>query len=488
LISPLEGPVACVDLETTGGMAARHRIIEVGIVLLERGAVVESWSSLVNPGVRIPPSIAEFTGIDDAMVAAAPTFAEISEEVRRRLDGRLFVAHNARFDYGFLRAEFRRLGQRYSAPVMCTVRLSRLLSPEESRHNLDALIDRHRLTCNARHRALGDAEVLPPLLVCLARATSAEIFAETCARVLHEPRLPAQLPPELADDMPDAPGVYVFRDEHSVPLYVGKGNNIRSRVLAHFAAARQQLPPDAVHGAAHRDDKDTRLARTVRKVEWFETGGELGALLLEQNLLRQWLPVENRRPRRVQEAFVIGLQDGADGMIATIEPLTAESFADDSECYGPFRARDDALKALNGKAREAGLCLRLLGLESGEGSCVAHQLGRCRGACVGREPRVLHDARTRLALASLRLKRWPFAGAIAVREPAPDGHGSVLHVLDRWRHVGTAADEGELQDLLRTRQQTDVSIDIDSYRVIGRCLERTGPRDLVMLSSAATHA
>jgi DNA polymerase-3 subunit epsilon len=101
---------------------------------------------------------------------------------------------------------------------------------------------------------------------------------------------------------------------------------------------------------------------------------------------------------------------------------------------------------------------------------------------------VLHDARTRLALASLRLKRWPFAGAIAVREPAPDGHGSVLHVLDRWRHVGTAADEGELQDLLRTRQQTDVSIDIDSYRVIGRCLERTGPRDLVMLSSAATHA
>jgi DNA polymerase-3 subunit epsilon len=488
LTSPLEGLVACVDLETTGGRAARHRIIEVGIVLLERGAVIESWSSLVNPGVRIPPSIAEFTGIDDSMVAVAPTFAEVSAEVRRRLDGRLFVAHNARFDYGFLRAEFRRLGQRYSAPVLCTVRLSRLLSPEESRHNLDALIDRHGLTCRARHRALGDAEVLPPLLERLARATSAEDFAATCARVLHEPRLPAQLPPELADDCPDAPGVYVFRDEHSVPLYVGKGNNIRSRVLAHFAAARQQLPPDAVHGAARRDDKDTRLARTVRKVEWFETGGELGALLLEQNLLRQWLPVENRRPRRVQDAFVIGLQDGADGMIATIEPLTAESFAVDSECYGPFRARDDALKALNGKAREAGLCLRLLGLESGEGSCVAHQLGRCRGACVGREPRVLHDARTRLALASLRLKRWPFAGAIAVREPAPDGHGSVLHVLDRWRHVGTAADEGELQDLLRTRQQTDVSIDIDSYRVIGRCLERTGPRDLVMLSSAATHA
>jgi DNA polymerase-3 subunit epsilon len=238
-----------------------------------------------------------------------------------------------------------------------------------------------------------------------------------------------------------------------------------------------------------RDDKDARLAQAVRKVEWFETGGELGALLLEQSFLRQWLPVENRRPRRLQDAFVITLEDNADaGVVATIEALTAEAFAIDRECYGPFRARDDALKALHGKAREAGLCLRVLGLESGEGSCVAHQLGRCRGACVGREPRALHDARTKLALASLRLKRWPFAGAIAVREPAPNGYGSVLHVLDHWCHVGTAADESELQDLLRTRQQVDASIDIDSYRVIGRCLERTAPRDLVMLSAAATRA
>src|SRR5688500_5092331 len=107
--SPLTTRVACVDLETTGAAAARGRIIEIGIVLLDGGEVVESWSSLVNPGVHIPPSITEFTGIDATMVASAPTFAEIAHEVRRRLEGRLFVAHNARFDYGFLRSEFRRL-------------------------------------------------------------------------------------------------------------------------------------------------------------------------------------------------------------------------------------------------------------------------------------------------------------------------------------------------------------------------------------------
>ena len=137
------------------------------------------------------------------------------------------------------------------------------------------------------------------------------------------------------------------------------------------------------------------------------------------------------------------LQDGADGMAATIEPLTAESFADDSECYGPFRARDDALKALNGKAREAGLCLRAAGARERRGlvrRAPARSLPRCLRRHASRVHCTMHARR--LALASLRLKRWPFAGAIAVREPAPDGHGSVLHVLDRWRHVGTAARRG----------------------------------------------
>ena len=129
----LRGPVACVDLETTGGMAVHHRIIEVGIVLLEDGEVVEQWSSLVNPGVRIPPSIEDFTGISNAMVEDAPPFEDLRREVRRRLDGRLFVAHNARFDYGFLRSEFRRCGERFAAPVLCTVRLSRVLSREHAR-------------------------------------------------------------------------------------------------------------------------------------------------------------------------------------------------------------------------------------------------------------------------------------------------------------------------------------------------------------------
>ena len=462
----LRGPVACIDLETTGGMAVHHRIIEVGIVLLEHGEVVEQWSSLVNPGTRIPPSIEDFTGISNDMVADAPMFEDVCAEVRRRLDGRLFVAHNARFDYGFVRNEFRRLGQKFAAPVLCTVRLSRALFREYPRHNLDALIERYGLECGARHRALGDAAVLPPLLAAFEQAAGTDRLQEAANAVLGESRLPPHLSPDLAEDLPEGPGVYLFRGEDGVLLYVGKSRNLRSRVIEHFASA-------------HRSGKEAKLSRQVRAVEWVETGGELGALLLESRLVKELAPSANRRLRKPAGLHCVRLVERPGGVEASIEPLDAPVAGQDEELYGPFRTERDARRALEGKAREAGLCLKAMGLERGEGSCFAYQLGRCRGACVGNEPRALHDARLRLALASLRLKAWPFPGPVGIREPGPAGAGSVLHVLDQWRHLGTAADDAEVAALVE--RAGGGAFDPDAYRIIARCLERLKPRDLVPL-------
>jgi DNA polymerase-3 subunit epsilon len=462
----LRGPVACVDLETTGGMAVHHRIIEVGIVLLEDGAVVEQWSSLVNPGQRIPPSIEAFTGISNEMVADAPAFADLRAEVRRRLDRRLFIAHNARFDYGFVRNEFRRLGAKFAAPVLCTVRLSRALFREHARHNLDTLIERYGLACTARHRALGDAAVLPALLAAFEAAVGIERLQEAATTALGESRLPPHLPPDLAEDLPEGPGVYLFRGEGGVLLYVGKSRNLRSRVIEHFAGE-------------HRSGKEAKLTRQVRAVEWLETGGELGALLLESRLVKELAPSANRRLRRPAGQQCVRLEARADGIEVSIEPLEAPGAGDDLELYGPFRTERDARRALEGKAREAGLCLKSMGLEPGAGSCFALQLGRCRGACVGKEPRALHDARLRLALASLRLRPWPFPGPIGIRERGAMGAGSVLHVIDRWRHLGTASDDGEVAALIEGT--AGAAFDPDGYRIIARCLERLDPRDLVML-------
>jgi len=213
----LRGPVACIDLETTGGMAAHHRIIEVGIVLLDGGEVVEQWSSLVNPGQRIPSLIENFTGISNEMVAGAPSFDDLRAEVRRRLAGRLFVAHNARFDYGFVRNEFHRVGEKFAAPVLCTVRLSRALFREHARHNLDTLIERYGLVCEARHRALGDAAVLPPLLAAFESAAGCEQLQAAVTAALNESRLPPHLPPDLAEDLPEGPGV---SDQFDIILFL----------------------------------------------------------------------------------------------------------------------------------------------------------------------------------------------------------------------------------------------------------------------------
>jgi DNA polymerase-3 subunit epsilon len=158
--SLLEAPVAFVDIETTGGSPAYSRVIEIGVVAAQGGALEYEWSTLVNPGMPIPYGIQHFTGITDEMVEGAPIFEDIAADLARRFEGRLFVAHNARFDYGFLREEFRRAGIQFESRVVCTVRLSRRVNPRMPRHNLDMLIAYLGLDISQRHRALPDAQAL----------------------------------------------------------------------------------------------------------------------------------------------------------------------------------------------------------------------------------------------------------------------------------------------------------------------------------------
>jgi DNA polymerase-3 subunit epsilon len=217
----------------------------------------------------------------------------------------------------------------------------------------------------------------------------------------------------------------------------------------------------------------------VRKVEWVETGGELGALLLERRLLQELAPTGNRVARDPGDGAVIRLLRSGNGLVPVVVGLDDAVLDDQAAVFGPFRTGKDARKALEGKAREAGLCLKVLGLEAGEGSCIAYQVRKCRGACVGREPRPLHDARLQLALASLRLKAWPFPGPIGIRERAPHARGTCVHVLDRWRHLGTARDELEVDDVLR--RPVEPGFDADGYRIIARALKDVRVQDLLTL-------
>lgn len=149
-----------VDIESTGGSPFFSRIIEVGLLRIERGEVVEEYQTLIDPGVEIPDFITKMTGISAKQLVGKPTFVDIAEDLLSKFEGSIFVAHNVNFDYGFLKEEFRRAGLVFNVDRLCTVRLSRALYKEHKRHNLSAIIERYNFECQNRHRAFDDAKVL----------------------------------------------------------------------------------------------------------------------------------------------------------------------------------------------------------------------------------------------------------------------------------------------------------------------------------------
>ena len=453
-----------VDLETTGASPAYDRIIEVGLVRVASGAVVEQWSTLVNPEGLIPSNIEAFTGITNEMVRDAPRFAEIAAAVLDKLSGAVFVAHNARFDHGFLHREFLRSNVQLSVPVLCTVKLSRRLFPQYVRHNLDSIIERHGIICTARHRALGDALVLRDLWRKLeSEVAEHELGAAAAHAMLAFPKLPAHLPPELADELPDGPGVYRYFGEDGTVLYVGRSNSLRARILAQL-------------GAEHPAPRDQALVNEVRRVDWYETAGELGSLLREAQLMRESNPRYNRRRKGEEGSSTLRPRTDGSGRIdcLRIEDLDARELM---QCFGVFRCEKHARKALGDLARANALCLKVFGLEQAEGSCLAFQLGKCKGACVGKEPTILHDMRARMALSALKIKSWPFPARIALRERSRDAEE--LHVLEHWSYLGTARDERELVEIgSRANAGANVlAFDADVYKILVRYFSNHGTLD-----------
>lgn len=440
--------LAIVDLETTGTRAAGDRITEIAIVRVDAGCAdgpprVSEWCSLVDPEVPIPPAIQTLTGITDAMVRGAPTFCALASEIAERLRDCVFVAHNARFDHGFLKHAFLRAGRPFRVRPLCTVRLSRRLFPEAQGHGLDAIVARHDLVTTDRHRALGDARAVWAFLEDAYRRLPAAVIAAAARRILSIPSLPPQLPSDCLDAIPEAPGVYRFYGDNPLPLYIGKSINLRERVAAHFTGDWQR-------------ETDLRLSQEIRRIEFEETAGELGALLREAILVKQELPARNRALRRKEEAGVLVLADGGPPRYVIAADVGSASL---SGAYGPFASRKAARDLLRTLAAENGLCWLRLGLETrASGPCFQRQLRRCRGACVGAEAAAEHDLRLRLALVAQRVPPWPLAGIGLVEERSE--RRTEVHVLREWCWLATARDEAELADLLEAPPAPQFDIDV----------------------------
>ena len=443
-------PLAFVDIETTGSHFERDRITEVGIKSLIHDQV-ETWESLINPQTFIPQNIQALTGIRPDMVSKQPPFGGLATEIARELEGKIFVAHNARFDYGFLKASFKRAGIDFKPKVLCTVKLSRLLFPEQARHNLDTIIGAHKLTISSRHRALGDADLLLQFWrVCEAKLGRA-VLLKAMNQLIGNPSLPPNIDKALVDSIPEKPGCYIFYGENQVPIYIGKSISLRSRVMGHFQGALTQR-------------KEMKLSMQIRDIDWIETSGELGALILESRLIKERMPSMNVKLRRSKDLCAWRLELNEDGVLTPrlvghreLDPGVQENL------FGLFYSKREANAYLKAIAKKYRLCEALLGLEKrikGK-ACFGYQVRQCGGACIGSSPIELHNLQLKTALELFQVQVWPYAGPIAIKEA---GH---MHVVDQWRYLGTAINEEELYELA---DSGEAEFDLDIYKILKKAL------------------
>lgn len=471
----LDQPLIFVDLETTGANAQRDRITEVGLVEWD-GERMTEWSCLVNPQTAIPPFISQLTGISDAMVAEAPTFAQLAEPLLAQLEGRVFVAHNARFDYGFLKNEFQRAGLNFRARVVCTVKLSKKLFPGEYKHNLDAVSARNGLVAEGeRHRALTDARLIYQFMVKLKRELPAEQLNAVLEEISRQASLPAGVDPEVIESMPDGHGVYLFYGDSDTSLYVGRSSNLKRSVLAHFSGDG-------------RASKALRFHHQITRIDWISTAGELGALLMEARLLKQLQPLHNPKQRCDEQLCAWRYEPNAEGS-AKLELVYAHEldFGRQTNLFGLYGNEREASNTLRKIAEANKLCMMALGLERTSRRtgtpCFGMQIGKCRGACVNKEPMLTHQARACAVLAKLKLNSWPYGGPILVKEQAESSAAVDLHLIDHWRHLGTVNCEEDLPELLE--QVGQMPFDLDSYKILNKHLRSLPGLAIVRLPGVA---
>ncbi len=379
----LEQPIATaeflvVDTETNGLGGDACQLIEVGSVLVGGGELHDRWSSLVRAGVSLRRGIGRLTGITQEMLDGAPALEDVVEALIPQLRGRVLVAHNAPFDRRVLRQAFERIGVEWpEQPVLCTAALARVLLPLQRERRLGALADSLGIEVESAHRALPDAETCARVLcalfprLCANAATVADAVAVLRPRRQRRSRQRrralaiAALPQLDFSELPRDPGVYLFRDGTGRALYVGKSVSIRSRARAHFAPSSG--PADwSPHASV---------------VDYQPTCSELGALVLENRLIKELAPPGNIRLTRRDDRLVY-IRCRLDIPFPILE-VSAEPAAGHAVSVGPLRGRSLARELVEQIDSLFGLrhCGRRL--PHREHPSAYGQMGRCLSPCLG---------------------------------------------------------------------------------------------------------
>ncbi len=362
---------AIIDIETTGGRAAKNKITEIAIVLHDGVSILDQYETLINPECHIPYGITELTGINDAMVADAPKFYEVAKKIVEMTEGAVFVAHNVRFDYSFIQEEFRRLGFTYTRKKLCTVRMSRKAFPGLRSYSLSNLIRHFGLNVGARHRAMGDTMATVDLFERIMNQGHSEVEMKEMINLgLKESFLPANFSMEKIHALPESCGVYYFHDENGNVVYVGKSLNIQKRVAEHFSV---------------KTEKARKLQQAAFDVTFEITGSELVALLLESHEIKKMRPEINRAQKIRQYPYVIHSFFNTDDYLCLEVKKTNKKEREKLNVIASYPKQANAKSWLRGVQKQHQLCLKHCHLEVRGGACFDFHLSHCKGACIGQE-------------------------------------------------------------------------------------------------------
>lgn len=359
---------AIIDIETTGGSARLEKITEVALYLHDGEKITDEFVTLVNPERKIPYFITNLTGITNEMVEDAPKFYEIAKKIVEMTKGRAFVAHNARFDYSFIRQEFKSLGFNFSRKTLDTVTLSRRLFPGHRSYSLGNICRDLNIGIKDRHRAAGDALATVKLFeMLLNKDREINGVRSNLIRNTRLSKLNPKLDASKIEKIPDEPGVYYFYNEKGELIYIGKSNNLHDRISTHLSN--------------NTTSRSMEMRDLIADIDWEVTGSELIALLRESFEIKENKPLFNRAQRRSGFQWAIFSSYDEKGYLNF-------RFGQTNSGENPlsvFSTREKAKARLESLTEYHNLCQKLTGLYESDDSCFQYHVGICRGACCGKE-------------------------------------------------------------------------------------------------------
>ncbi|MDP9080537.1 MAG: exonuclease domain-containing protein [Bacteroidota bacterium] len=406
---------AIVDIETTGGHASGNGITEIAICIHNGKKVIERYSTLVNPRRDIPIYISALTGITNEMVENAPPFEDVAHDIYHLLNNKIFVAHNVNFDHSFVRHHLAAAGYELQCNKLCTVRLGRKIMPGLPSYGLGKLCRHLGIENESRHRAAGDAEATAKIFTLLLQQDKGNHIPQALKQNSKEQVLPANLPKQDVDALPQSPGVYFFHDQKGKVIYVGKAKNLKKRVCSHFTGNNPGL-------------QRQEFLRNIHNITFQVCGTELVAFVLEAVEIKRLWPKYNRSLKRFEQAYSLYAFEDQRGYLRLAVDKHRKMTGAIYSCNTLFEGRSVLLKLID----TFDLCPKLCFIQSTISECTRAKIAHC--ACEGHESADDYNQKVHLAISELNKALPTFAIRDAGR--TDDEHSCLLVEKGKFYGMG----------------------------------------------------